>query len=148
MAGEKRHETLNGETALVTGASRGIGRAIAEKLERLGARVATIQRGDRPGISLSTDLSSSEAAETAVADAIRRLGRLDICVHSAGLTARVPMLELSVDAWRRVIEVNLTSAFVITRAAARQYVDQGSCGRIVHISSMLATFGGVGVGAY
>jgi len=139
---------LAGQVALVTGASRGIGRAIAERLELRGATVATVQRGAGPGLSLRADLSSPEAAAAAVTEAVERLGSLHICVHAAGVTARVPLLDLELDDWRRVIDLNLTAAFAVTTAAARQFRRQDSGGAILHVSSMLATFGGVGVAAY
>jgi 2-dehydro-3-deoxy-D-gluconate 5-dehydrogenase len=134
---------LAGKAAVVTGASRGIGLAIAQKLEGLGAAVATIQRGEGPGVSISADLGDAEAAERAVEQAAERLGRLDVCVTSHGAMHREPALDVSVEALRQVLEVNLVGSFVVSRAAARRFVEQGSGGRIVHIASMMSFHAGI-----
>ena len=139
---------LAGRAAIVTGASRGIGRAIAEKLEELGADVATIQRNEGPGRFVRADLEDVEATERAVGEAIERLGQLDVCVCSAGTIFRAPALELPVEELRRVLEVNVVGAFVVSRAAARRFVEQGSGGRIVHIASMMSFHAGINTLAY
>lgn len=139
---------LDGQVALVTGASGGIGQAAAERLEQLGARVASIQRRDGVGLTVKADLADAGATEVAVAEVVAELGRLDICVSAAGVNHRESLLDVTLDDWRRVVDVNLTGAFVVTRAAARQFVTQGEGGRIVHVSSELSVFGGVGVAAY
>jgi 2-deoxy-D-gluconate 3-dehydrogenase len=132
----------------VTGASRGIGRAVADKLAELGADVATIQRSQGPGHSIAADLGDPEACERAVEEAADRLGRLDICVCNAGTIFRAPVLELPVDEWQRVLDVNLTGAFVVSRAAARRFVAQGTGGRVVHIASMMSFHAGINTAAY
>jgi 2-dehydro-3-deoxy-D-gluconate 5-dehydrogenase len=134
---------LAGKAAVVTGASRGIGLAIAQKLEAQGADVATIQRGEGPGLSIRADLGDAEAAERAVEEAAERLGRLDVCVCNHGTMHREPALDLPVEALRHVLEVNLVGAFVVSRTAARRFVAQGSGGRIVHIASMMSFHAGV-----
>lgn len=139
---------LAGKAAVVTGASAGIGRAIADKLAALGAAIATIQRREGPGISIQADLGDPAAAERAVEQAVERLGRLDIAVCNAGTIFRAPVLELPVEEWQRVLDVNLTGAFVVSRAAARHFAAQGSGGRIVHIASMMSFHAGVNTAAY
>ncbi|HZG35136.1 MAG TPA: SDR family oxidoreductase [Gaiellaceae bacterium] len=139
---------LAGRAAIVTGASRGIGRAIAERLADLGAEVATLQRSEGPGLSIPVDVGDAEAAERAVEEAAERLGRLDVCVTSHGAMHREPALELSVEALRHVLEVNLVGAFVVSRAAARHFVTQGDGGRIVHVASMMSFHAGVNTLAY
>jgi 2-dehydro-3-deoxy-D-gluconate 5-dehydrogenase len=139
---------LAGKGAVVTGASRGIGRAAAERLLELGADVATIQRSQGPGVFVAADLSDAEATERAVSEAADRLGRVDIAVLSAGTIVRAPALELSVEDLRHVLEVNLVGAFVASRAAARRMVEQGDGGRIVHIASLMSFHAGVNTAAY
>jgi 2-deoxy-D-gluconate 3-dehydrogenase len=150
---------LAGEAAIVTGASRGIGRAVAVTFARLGADVALLQRGDAAGtrdaveelgrraLLVRVDLGDADAAEAAVDRAAEELGRLDVCVANHGVIHREPALEVSLEDFRRVIDVNLTGAFAVSRAAARRFAAQGE-GRIVHLGSQLSFFGGVNVTAY
>ncbi len=151
---------LAGEAALVTGASRGIGRATAELLAALGADVALVQRGDAAGtvaavetlgrraVVVRVDLADPEAAEAAVGEAAARLGRLDVCVANAGTIVREPALDVPLGEFRRVVDVNLLSAFAVSRAAARVLVAAGPGGRIVHVASLLSFQGGINVAAY
>lgn len=119
---------LVGEVALVTGASRGIGAAIAAKLRALGATVETAER------ETGFDLADAEQARRAV----ERLDRLDILVCNAGRIVRGPLLETTLDDWRSVIDLNLTTPFLMAQAAARKFTAQGTGGRIVHVASMRA----------
>src|SRR5579859_1048778 len=137
-----------GQVALIAGASRGIGLATALRLESLGATIVSVQRSEGPGLWIPADLGNAEQAESAVALAVKRTGRLDICVYAAGVNHRQDALDISVADWQRVIDVNLTSAFVVTRGAARQFRSQGGGGCIVHVASELSFFGGLGVMPY
>ena len=139
---------LSGKAAVVTGASRGIGEAVARRLGELGADVATLQRSEGPGVWVECDLESAEDAERALEEAAEKLGRVDICVCNAGTMFRAPALELPVEELRRVIEVNVVGAFVVSRAAARHMVGQGEGGRIVHIASMMSFHAGINTLAY
>jgi 2-deoxy-D-gluconate 3-dehydrogenase len=139
---------LAGKAAVVTGASRGIGRAAAERLLELGADVATVQRTEGPGNFVAADLTDAEATERAVEEAVELLGRVDIAVCSAGTIVRAPALELSVADFRHVLEVNLVGAFVASRTAARRMVERGEGGRIVHIASMMSFHAGLNTAAY
>lgn len=154
------HRPLAGRCALVTGASRGIGQAVAVKLALLGADLGLVQRGDaaetvarirqfgRRAEVVQADLTVAEHGEQAVAAVAERLGRLDIAVCNAGTTHRQPALEVPLAAFRRVIEVNLTAVFAVARAAARVFVVQGGGGSIVTIASVLSFQGGVNVVPY
>ncbi len=121
----------------MTGASRGIGAAAAERLRADGWRVETAER------STGVDLSDPEAARAAV----ERLDRIDGLVANAGTTNRTPVLELDLADWRRVLDLNLTSVFVLCQAAARRMVEQGG-GSIVLVASVLSFQGGVNAAAY
>jgi NAD(P)-dependent dehydrogenase (short-subunit alcohol dehydrogenase family) len=123
--------------ALVTGGSRGIGLAVAERLRRDGWRVETAER------SSGIDLGDPEAARLAV----ERLDRIDALVANAGTTTRYPALDLPLEEWQRVLDLNLTSVFVLAQAAARRMVGTGG-GSIVMIASMLSVIGGVNTVAY
>jgi 2-deoxy-D-gluconate 3-dehydrogenase len=124
--------------ALVTGASRGIGAAIAERLRSDGFEVATAER------SSGVDLADPEQARAAV----ERLERLDALVANAGIIERAPALELTLEQWQRTLDVNLTASFVLAQAAARRWVDGGAGGSIVLLASQLSFFGGVNASSY
>ena len=124
-------------TVLVTGASRGIGPAIAERLRRDRWVVETAER------SGGVDLSDPVAAVAAV----DRLERIDALVCNAGTIVRKPLLETTLDDWRHVVDLNLTSVFVLAQAAARRMVE-GDGGSIVLLGSMMSFQGGVNVSAY
>ncbi len=124
--------------ALVTGASRGIGAATAARLRRDGWVVETAER------STGVDLADPDQARSAV----DRLDRLDALVANAGTIHRQGALETSLEDWRRVVDLNLTSAFVLAQAAARRMVDQPTGGSIVLLASMLSFTGGVNASAY
>ncbi len=144
----------------MTGASRGIGRAIALGLARRGYDLALVQRGEAAetvreaealggrAVVVRADLEHAEAGAEAVAEAAASLGRLDVLVANAGIIKRQPALEVSLEDFRRVLEVNLTAAFALSQAAARVFVAQGGGGRIVHIASVLSFQGGITVPAY
>jgi 2-dehydro-3-deoxy-D-gluconate 5-dehydrogenase len=125
------------KVALVTGGSRGIGLAVAERLRADGWRVETAER------SSGVDLSDPDSAR----EAVERLDRIDALVANAGTTTRYPALELPLEEWHRVLDLNLTSVFVLTQAAARRMVEAGS-GAIVTIASQLSFFGGMNSAAY
>jgi len=135
------------KTALVTGAARGIGLAIATRLAADGLRVALLdQDGDgveaaarsigRGALALVGDVTRTKDVDGAVARVESAWGRLDVLVNNAGITGRsFPIWELSDDDWQRVIDVDLTSVFLCSRAAVKVMLRQGS-GRIVNIASI------------
>jgi gluconate 5-dehydrogenase len=140
---------LTGRTALVTGSSRGLGLSIAEGLAAAGAAIV-LNGIDRARLSDSVDSLRDKGFdvrgeafdvcdESAVTDVFDRFDAegvaIDILVNNAGIQHRQPMLELSTDNWRRVIETNLTSAFVVGRESARRMVLRGY-GKIINIGSL------------
>ena len=150
---------LDGKCALVTGASRGLGAAMAMALASAGADVflhaaesceATSERvtglGRRTGCLLG-DLGEPAAADRAVGAAISALGRLDILVNNAGTIRRAPAADHTDEDWDAVIAVNLSSVFRMCRAAGRHMLARGS-GKIINIASLLAFQGGILVPGY
>ncbi|MBX9736321.1 MAG: 3-oxoacyl-[acyl-carrier-protein] reductase [Phycisphaerales bacterium] len=147
--------------AVVTGASRGIGRAIATRLARDGRHVVLIARSEGPlndvkaqieinGGSASvhaTDIADSAAFAKVIDDIATAHGRLDILVNNAGITRDGLALRMSDDDWNTVIQTNLTSAFVAIRAAARSMM-RGKFGRIVNIASTSGVVGNAGQANY
>ena len=130
------------------------------RLATLGADVGLVQRSDaaetaaevrkrgRGTCVVQADLGDADGCERAVAGVVDELGRLDVAVCNAGAMVRAPALELELEDWRRVIDVNLTGAFVVSRLAARQFVAQGGGGRVVHIASMMSFHAGINTAAY
>ena len=138
---------LAGKAALVTGAARGIGLAIATRFAADGARVALLDL-DRDGVRaaarsvgpdampLVADVTRTAEVEGAVRAVVERWGRLDVLVNNAGITGRsFPIWELEDEDWHRVLAVDLTSVFLCCRAAVRVMLGQGA-GRIVNIASI------------
>ncbi len=153
--------TADARVALVTGASRGIGRAIALRLARDGRHVVLVSRSEGPLNDLRhaieaaggkasvevADVADAGALASAVERAAERLGRLDILVNNAGITRDGLVLRMSDEDWDAVIRTNLTSAFVAIRAAARPMM-RGKFGRIVNIGSTSGVVGNAGQANY
>lgn len=146
--------TLSGRVALVTGAARGIGRAIALALAREGADVAcadlrpaedtvrAVRALGRRAIALEADISRPAPARRIVADTVRRLGRLDILVNNAGIAHRDSLAATSARTWDRVLDVVLKGTFLCCQAAAPAMRRRGG-GTIVNVSSLSGIIGGV-----
>ena len=151
---------LSGRVALVTGASRGIGRAIATRLASQGATVVAAARGDNARAAaeaivaaggaaepLTLDVTESEAIEAAVSGVLERHGRVDILVNNAGITRDQLMLRLKRGDWDAVLATNLTSAFTLTQAVLKPMIRQRA-GRIICISSVVGQSGNAGQANY
>jgi 3-oxoacyl-[acyl-carrier protein] reductase len=151
---------LSGKTALVTGATGGIGGSIARALHEAGATVAISGRqvdkleavaketGERTHV-LPCDLADRAAVGKLIDQAVAKLGRLDILVNNAGLTRDNLFMVMKDEQWDEVIAVNLTSTFMLCRAAARAMLRaKPNFGRIINISSISGVFGNPGQGNY
>jgi 3-oxoacyl-[acyl-carrier protein] reductase len=135
---------LSGKAALVTGASRGIGQAIAERLAEAGARVARVSRG---AAEYAADVSNSADVDRVMEQVLKDFGRIDILVNNAGITDDGLLVRMSSESWRKVLDTNLTGAFLFTKAAARPMMKQRE-GRIVNVSSVIGLRGNAGQANY
>jgi len=151
---------LSDRVAVVTGASRGIGRAIALRLAAAGATVVAAARGDHAGAtaaeiqaaggkaeSVALDVTDSGAAESLVESVIERHERIDILVNNAGITRDQLLLRLKRDDWDAVLATNLTAAFTLTQAVLKPMIRQRR-GRIICISSVGGQAGNAGQANY
>ena len=152
---------LTGKTALVTGSSRGLGRAIAEGLARAGARilvngtdaarvadaVAAMTGQGMDVLGVPFNVTDEAAIVAAFADLDARGIAVDILVNNAGIQFRKPMVDLDTADWQRVIDTNLTSAFVIGREAARRMIARGN-GKIINIGSLTSALARATVAPY
>ena len=153
---------LQGQVALVTGASRGIGRAIAERLAREGALVlvnyvqqqaaaeetcAAIAASGGQAVPCRFDIANGAEVTAAIPEAVERYGKIDVLVNNAGLSIDNLLLRLKEEEWDRVMDVNLKGAFLCTKAVVRSMLKQKS-GRIVNLTSVVAQTGNAGQSAY
>ena len=152
---------LSGQVALVTGASRGIGRATAEIFSSKGAKTALVARNPGPLNELAASLSDGGAGALAIAadvaveadvqrvvdQTLETFGRIDILVNNAGLISFGHVADIDPSEWARVIGANLTGAYLCSRAVASAMVER-EYGRIINISSVSAQTGGVSGGVH
>src|SRR5579864_5669748 len=148
--------TLSGKIALVTGASRGIGRAIAERFAEQGATVVAAARGTHAaecvraltarGLkaeAMTLDVTDAAALQDVPGDIVGRHGRLDVLVSNAGITRDQLLMRMKRDDWDAVLSTNLTATFVLAQAAMRPMIRQRG-GRIIAISSVVGQTGNAG----
>lgn len=146
---------LGGKTALVTGGSRGLGLQIAESLGEQGANIVLVSRKQADldeavahlkerGIeasSIAADLSKEAAVVPLVEEAIKRLGHIDILVNNAGATWGAPAEDYPLEAWDKVMNLNIRSIFLLSQAVGKQSMIPRKYGRIINIASIAGLFG-------
>jgi len=136
---------LEGKTAIVTGGARGIGAATARMLEDAGARVAVFDLDAVDDLAfggVKVDVTSESAVKAALARVAEQHGGIDILVNNAGRVARKPAVELPVEDWQAVIDVNLTATFLCSRLA-HPYLKRRADGIIVNVASIMGLSGGL-----
>lgn len=151
---------LTGKKAIVTGAGRGLGEAIALGLAKAGADVAlvtnrtpadksaaAIAEMGRKAITIQADVADRSKLPGIVERTVDELGGVDILVNNAGIIRRTPAVEHSYEDWQDVMDVNLNSVFVLCQLAGKHMIEQGS-GKIINIASMLSYQGGITVPGY
>jgi 3-oxoacyl-[acyl-carrier protein] reductase len=153
---------IEGKVALVTGASRGIGREIALELARNGANIAVnfsgseakanevvdeIKKIGKDAFAIKCDVSNTEEVATMVKETIDRFGKLDILVNNAGITKDNLLMRMKEDEWDDVININLKGVFLCTKAVTRQMMKQRN-GRIINIASIVGAMGNAGQANY
>lgn len=151
---------LTGKVAIVTGCNTGLGQAMAIALAQAGADIVGVNRSDASSTKASVeaagrryadvvvDLAKTASIPTIVAAAIDAFGRIDILVNNAGIIRRADALDFTERDWDDVIDTNLKTVFFLSQAVARQFVAQGTGGKIVNIASMLSFQGGIRVPSY
>jgi 3-oxoacyl-[acyl-carrier protein] reductase len=153
---------LEGKTAIVTGASRGIGREIALALAEAGANIVVNYSGSkeraedvarqitdmgREAVAYQCDVSNADSVQNMVKETIGRFGRIDILVNNAGITKDNLLMRMKEDEWDAVIDTNLKGVFLCTKAVTRQMMKQ-KAGRIINIASIVGVIGNPGQANY
>ena len=161
MAGILDAFRLDGKIAVVTGSERGLGRGMAVALAQAGADVlgvtyaaaapetaAAIAATGRRYVHVQADLSSIEPIPRIIDAALEAYGRIDILVNNAGIITRNDSVDFTEKEWDDVMNINIKAAFFMCQAVGRQFIAQGSGGKIVNIASMLSFQGGIRVPSY
>ena len=150
---------FSGEIAVITGAARGVGRAMVRSFVAAGCKVVAADR-DETGLletcapykdaarPVSADVSRQDGADAIIDAAIREFGKLSFCVNNAAVAPHTSLLDETVRVWDTVYAVNCRGTFLMTQRAARVMIDQGQGGRIINFSSGVASRGSAGNAAY
>jgi len=150
---------LDGQVAVVTGGTKGLGRAVSQALAEAGADLAAVSRREnksleaeikalgRRYVHFQADLTRRQENQGVIPALADRMGRIDILVNNAGIIRRAPAAEYSQADWDATLEIDLTAAFILSQAAGRLMLAQGR-GKIINVASSLAFQGGLNVTAY
>lgn len=153
--------SLAGKVALVTGGSSGIGSGIARGLAEAGADIAVVYNRHVPAemrqyveslgrkfLAIPADVSDTNCLSGLIQTTVTAFGRLDILVNCAGVCLRGPVLEHTEEMWDKTVQINEKTVYFLSQLAAKQFVVQGSGGKIINIASMLSYLGGFNASAY
>lgn len=153
---------LTGRTVVVTGGNSGIGLALAAGVTKAGGDVAIWSRTEARNaeavkalsahgtrvIGVGCDVGDEDSVAAAMARTVRELGRLDCLVANAGVHAGSPIQDMTLEDWHHVLRINLDGAFLTTREAARVFIEQGTGGSMVVVSSTISRYGAAGQASY
>ena len=151
---------LDDKVAIVTGAARGLGQAIAVGLAEAGSDISIVDRDDtsetaqqiekvgRRCLQITADLGQRKSVQQIVPETVEHFGQVDILVNNAGIIRRAPLTDFSQQDWDDVIAVNQTAVFLLSQAVARAFIDGETGGKIINIASMLSFQGGILVPSY
>ncbi len=151
---------LDGKVAIVTGAARGLGQAIAIGLAEAGSDIAVVDILDtretesritelgRKAIGINADLSKKESVDQIVMKTMDAFNQIDILCNNAGIIRRAPLTEFSEKDWDDVININQRTLFFLSQAVVKQFIKQGNGGKIINTASMLSFQGGILVPSY
>ncbi|AQT69993.1 2-dehydro-3-deoxy-D-gluconate 5-dehydrogenase [Anaerohalosphaera lusitana] len=151
---------LDGKTAIVTGAARGLGQGMALGLAEAGADIAAVDILDmddtrakvealgRKCVTIPADLSDKACVDTIVTKTVDELGGIDILVNNAGIIRRAPLAEFTEADWDDVMNINIRTLFFLSQAVAKIFTKQGRGGKIINTASMLSFQGGIRVPSY
>ena len=151
---------LGGKVAIVTGASRGLGKAMAIALAQAGANVVGVGQSDMSSteeeikkagkelLPIKADLTSTEKVDEIVEKTVEKFGRVDILVNNAGTIRRQDAIEYTEKDWDDILNLNLKTLFFLSQRVAKEFIKQESGGKIISIASMLSFQGGIRVPAY
>ena len=141
---------LEGKVAIVTGANKGLGQAMAISLAEAGANIVGVARSSmedtkievekkgRAFLEIKADLTTTEKVDEIVSETIEKFGRVDILVNNAGMIKREDALEYSYKDWDDVVNLNLRTLFFLSQRVAKEFVKQKQGGKIINIASMLS----------
>lgn len=151
---------LQGKVAMVTGCDTGLGQGMAVALAQAGCDIISVNRRvpqetaqkiqalGRRFTAIQADLSDTRVIDGVIDSAVAQMGRIDILVNNAGTIRREDALEFSEKNWDDVMNLNIKAVFFLSQAAAKQFIKQGSGGKIINIASMLSFQGGIRVPSY
>ena len=151
---------LEGKTAIVTGAAKGLGRAMAIGLAEAGADIglvdilpteetkASIDALGRRALPINADLRSKDCVDDIIRSTVDGLGQIDVLINNAGIIRRAPITEFTEKDWDDVMNVNIRTLFFLSQAAGKVMIQQGRGGRIINTASMLSFQGGILVPSY